>query len=100
MKIQEVVKVMSVPKIKTTLVSILVCLPLLLSIVACHRGGAPGSVAAAEAKIKKENKAKAKATKKAKKQAEKRFWSMQSKEAKKSIKRNKRMQKRKARNLD
>ncbi len=61
----------------------------------------PGKTAAtveeAEAIIAKERKKKARIAKKQKRAAEKHYWSLQSKAAKKSIKRNKRRHKREKR---
>lgn len=51
------------------------------------------SVEEAEAQLAKRRKADAKANKKLKKAAEKHYWSLQSKEARKSIKRNKKRHK-------
>jgi hypothetical protein len=87
--------------LKTTLLVAFVSMPVLFGTISCHRGGAaPGSVAAAEAQLEKDKKKKMKASKKAKKVAAKRYWKLQSKEAKRSIRRNKRANIRKARHLD
>jgi hypothetical protein len=53
----------------------------------------PESVEEAEAQLAKKAKADAKVAKKGKKEAQKRYWSMQSKEAKKSVKKNLKRQK-------
>jgi len=60
-------------------------------------GKTPASVEEAESIIAKERKKKAKIAKKQKRAAEKHYWSLQSKEAKKSIKRNRRRHKREKR---
>ncbi len=88
-------------KIRTSFLILLVSMPIVFGTISCHRGGAaPGSVAAAEAQLEKDKKKKMKASKKAKKVAAKRYWKLQSKEAKRSIRRNKRANIRKARHLD
>lgn len=74
---------------------------LLLSVLfACgskNPANTPGTVEAAEKELAKRDKAQQKQAKKAKKQAYKHYWSLQTKEAKKSIKKNLRRQKRIAR---
>lgn len=57
----------------------------------------PGTVEAAEKELAKRDKAQQKQAKKAKKEAYKHYWSLQSKEARKSIKQNLKRQKRIAR---
>lgn len=60
-------------------------------------GETPATVEETEKLLAKEQKKKNKIAKKEQKAAYKRFWSMQSKEARKSIKRNKKRQKKLAR---
>ena len=56
-------------------------------------GKTPSTVAEAEAVLAKKEKEKQKAAKKARKEAEKRFWSMQTKDRRKSVKKNYKRQK-------
>lgn len=58
---------------------------------------APSDVDEAQKKLAKDRKQREKEQKKLKKQAEKYYWSLQTKEARKSVKRNHRRQKKKAR---
>lgn len=60
-------------------------------------GQTPATVEDAEKMLAKQSKEKSKQAKKETKAAQKHFWSLQSKEAKKSIKKNKRRNKRLAR---
>ena len=86
-------------KIKTFLLSLLVLISFSIVNQACHKGATDGSVASAQAKLKKEGKTKAKQARKDKKAAEKRYWANQSREAKHRIKKTQRREKRKARRL-
>ena len=58
----------------------------------------PTTAAEAESQIAQRKKEQAKATKKAKKEGEKRYWNLQSKEAKKKVKQTNKRQKRNAKN--
>lgn len=70
------------------------CSPLILSSCGSKNPASTAStVEEAEAQLAKRRKADAKANKKLKKAAEKHYWSLQSKEARKSIKRNKKRHK-------
>lgn len=60
-------------------------------------GATPGSAAEAQKIMAKENKGKQKKAEKAKKASHKRYWSLQSKQAKASIKRNNKRQRKLAR---
>jgi hypothetical protein len=83
-------------KSSTKIILVLVCLlPIFYS---CKSSKAaddtPATVEEATKLLNKQNKKKAKKARKAQKQAYKEFWARQSKEARKSIKRNKHRQKR------
>lgn len=84
-------------KIKTFYTLLLLLLALNLS--SCKSRSDAGNLSPEEvtARLEKENKVKAKSAKKAQKEAYKRYWSAQTKEARKSIKRNNRRAKRLAR---
>ena len=89
-------------QIKTFLVSILLLLTFALSSCGSTAPGStnPTNVADAEAQLAQKKKEQAKASAKAKKAGEKRYWKMQSKEARKRVKRTNKRQVRntKARN--
>lgn len=68
-------------------------------ISACKSTDGLSSDAEIQKQLNKDKKKKGRAAKKANKEAYKHFWSLQSKETKKSIKKNNRYQKRKARKL-
>lgn len=75
----------------------IVLLLITFSVVACastKKIKNPESVEEAEAMLAKKGKADAKAAKKGKKASDKRYWSMQSKATKKSVKKNLKRQKR------
>jgi len=85
-------------KIKTQFI-IFLLLVLSLGLVDCasHKPGqTPGSVEEAEAVLAKQAKKNSKQAKKDQKAAYKHYWSLQSKEARKSIKQNKKRNKRMA----
>ena len=87
-----------VMKIKT--IFHLLLLFLILTIGSCASSGpgkTPASVEEAEKMLAKQDKERTKQAKKEQKEAYKRFWAMQSKDARKSIKQNKRRNKRLAR---
>lgn len=82
-------------KIKTFLFAILLLLlNVTVSCVSMKPGATPGSVEEAETLLAKQAKQKQKAAKKEQKIAYKHFWSLQSKAARKSIKKNKKRNKR------
>jgi hypothetical protein len=62
-------------------------------------GKTPSTVEEAEALLAKKEKEKQKAAKKARKEAEKRFWSMQTKDRRKSVKKNYKRQKNRHKSL-
>ena len=73
---------------------LLLSLPLLEGCSSTKPGQTPATVEDAEKMLAKQSKAKQKQAKKETKAAQKHFWSLQSKEARKSIKKNKRHNKR------
>lgn len=84
--------------IKTFLILLLLLgLSTVQSCSSTQPGQTPATVEDAEKMLAKQAKANAKQAKKDTKAAQKHFWSLQSKEAKKSIKKNKRRNKRMAR---
>jgi hypothetical protein len=82
---------------KTLFIVFLLLLGIFSSCGSTKPGKTAASVEEAESIIAKERKKKGRIAKKQKRAAEKHYWSLQSKEAKKSIKRNKRRHKREKR---
>ena len=85
-------------KFQTFLVILILFCAVNISACASSKGPATGgSVADAQKAMAKSNKAKQKEAEKAKKASHKRYWSLQSKEARKSVKRNLKRQRKIAR---
>ena len=81
-------------KIKTIFSAFLLLIAFSLTDCASSKVGKnPASVEEAEAALAKKRKKEGKAAKKAKKESEKRYWDLQSKETKKSVKKNLKRQK-------
>lgn len=80
-----------------------IIIPLLLLILFSATSCGSKKIATTDAEVQKElhkkKKKEARAVRKSNKEAYKHFWSLQSKEAKKSIRKNKRYQKKKARKM-
>jgi len=83
-------------KISTIILYLLLCISL-LSVQSCKSTAIPESNEDIQKELARKRKKEARAQKRLKKQEYKHFWSLQSKETKKSIRKNKRRQKRIAR---
>lgn len=83
-------------KIQTIIIGLLL-FTLTLGFQSCKSSELPTSDYEVQKQLHKEKKKKARAQKKIQKEEYKRFWSMQTKEAKKSIRKNNRRQKKAAR---
>ena len=83
-------------KIQTIIIGVLL-FTLTIGFQSCKSSDLPPSDFEVQKELAKEKKKKARAQTKIKKEEYKRFWSMQTKEAKKSIRKNKRRQKKAAR---
>lgn len=83
-------------KSSTKIILVLVCLSPIFYACKSAKGAndTPATVEEATKLLNKQNKKKARKAKKAQKQAYKEFWNRQTKEARRSIKKNKRVQKR------
>lgn len=83
-----------------TIIIVFLLLFFLVGLQSCKSQKLPTSDYEVQKELYKKKKKEQKAGKKLKKQQEKHFWSLQSKEVKKSLRKNRRFQRRKARKMN